>query len=65
MQFFVPDMSCGHCTAAIEAALREHDSAADISFVLEDHKVTVATKLTVQDVLSALNGAGYPAELYT
>lgn len=63
MQFHVPDMSCGHCTAAIESALKEADPAAEVACDLETHNVTVTSALAADAVQAAMQKAGYASEL--
>lgn len=62
MIFSVPDMSCGHCTAAIEQALSEADSAASVTCDLETRQVTVTGNLTNDSILAAMKSAGYEAQ---
>ncbi|MBW6506054.1 MAG: cation transporter [Rhodobacteraceae bacterium] len=56
----VPDMSCGHCKATIEAALAAVGARA--SFDMPARQVTVSG-LPAATLLAALKGAGYPAEV--
>ncbi len=56
----VPEMSCGHCKATIEAALAAVGAKAD--FDLPNHEVEVSG-LPAATVLAALKGAGYEAEV--
>lgn len=63
MQFSVPEMSCGHCTAAIEKAMNELDPAATVNCDLTTRRVTINTSLTKDDVGVALKQAGYESEL--
>ena len=62
MEFSVPDMSCGHCTAAIEKAVKAADPAATINCDLTTHSVTVDTSLPSVAVSAAIKEAGYQAE---
>ena len=43
MKFHVPDMSCGHCTAAIEKALKTIDPDARVDTDLTSKTVTIAS----------------------
>ena len=63
MRFSVPEMSCGHCTASIEKSIKAIDPAAAVSTDLEEHSVSVDSKLPAADVLQAITDAGYDAEL--
>lgn len=60
-QFKLPDMSCGHCVAAITEALGELDAAAQLSFDREGRRLQVqgSTK-TRAELAAALSEAGYP-----
>ncbi|MBN2740436.1 MAG: heavy-metal-associated domain-containing protein [Rhodobacteraceae bacterium] len=59
MIYSVPNMTCGHCKAAIEAAIEEVGGRADV--YLEDREVEVAG-LPPATVISALKAAGFTAE---
>ena len=61
MKFNVPDMSCGHCTSAIEKAIKASDSSADVSCDLSDRTVTISAALSENQVTSILKDAGYEA----
>jgi copper chaperone len=61
--FHVPDMSCGHCTKAIEKAIGAADKTAAVTCDLETHLVTVKSALPAATLAAALNHAGYPATL--
>lgn len=63
MKFTVPDMSCGHCTAAIEKAVKTADPAAAIECDLPSRKVRVETKLSAEQVAAVIREAGYDSEL--
>ncbi|WP_372839994.1 heavy-metal-associated domain-containing protein [Phaeovulum sp.] len=56
----VPDMSCGHCKATIEAALAAVGARVEVD--LPAREITVSG-LPAATVLAALKGAGYPAEV--
>jgi copper chaperone len=57
----IPDMSCGHCKATVEAALAVVPGARDIAVDLASRKVTVGGDAADPALLAALNAAGYPA----
>lgn len=61
MTFSVPDMSCGHCTAAIEAAIKSRDASAQVECDLGARTVAVETGLAKADIAAALADAGYAA----
>lgn len=56
----VPNMTCGHCKKAVEAAIEEVGARAKVS--LEDREVEVSG-LPEATVLAALKAAGFPAEV--
>jgi copper chaperone len=57
----VPDMSCGHCKAVVEAALGAVPDAGAIGVDLTTRQVKVAGTAAVEALLAALNKVGYPA----
>jgi len=58
----VPDMTCGHCKAAVESAIHGLDAAAAVAVDLATHTVRIETaKVPTAAILAALNEAGYPA----
>ncbi len=60
-RFSVPDMSCGHCTAAIEKAIAAIDPAAKVSCDLDARTVDVDSSLNQQALSGAIREAGYEA----
>ncbi len=60
-KFNVPDMSCGHCKAAIEKAVTAADEGADLAFDLDARTVTVASTLDDAALAGILEKEGYPA----
>lgn len=61
MKFHVPDMSCGHCTASIDKALKAVDPEASVDADLASKTVTIASAKDAARLQAALEGAGYPA----
>lgn len=61
MKFHVPDMSCGHCKTAIEAALADLDASAQITIDLAAHQVAVTSDATPAAILKTLDEIGFPA----
>lgn len=55
----VPDMSCGHCKASIEAALAPLATVAPFSVDLPNHQVAVAGDVAA--AIKALAEIGFPA----
>jgi len=57
----VPDMSCNHCKASVEAALGAVPEAGSVTVDLTTRKVEVAGPAPAADLIKALDKAGYPA----
>lgn len=57
----IPDMTCGHCKAAVERAIVDLDSKADVTVDLGTKTATVTTTQPVEALLNALAAEGYPA----
>ena len=57
--FNVPDMSCGHCTAAIEKAVKAIDPTATVSCDLGTKEVSVESIVSDHAVSEAIRDAGY------
>ena len=55
----VPDMSCGHCKASVEAALSPLPGMAPVAVDLAKRQVTVAGP--ADQALKALEAIGFPA----
>lgn len=62
LKFSVPDMSCGHCKAAVERAIAARDANAKVTVDLDAHMVAVESTAAPEAILSALAEEGYPAE---
>lgn len=58
----IPDMSCGHCKAAVEAALSTVPGADAVTVDLATRKVDVTGTADLAAMLAALQVAGYPAQ---
>jgi len=58
--FKLPDMSCGHCVAAITQALGELDPQAQLDFKRETRELQVQSALAREALAAALTEAGYP-----
>jgi copper chaperone len=59
--FSVPDMSCGHCTAAITKAIGALDATARVQCDLAAHKVAVQSSAPEAALIAAMEQAGYAA----
>jgi len=58
--FTLPDMSCGHCVAAITRAVQAADAGARIEADLATHTARVDSPLPREQLAAALDAAGYP-----
>lgn len=61
MKFHVPEMSCGHCVAAIEKAVKAADPSATIRTDLASHATEINSTVSMAALLQVLAEAGYPA----
>lgn len=59
MKFHVPEMSCGHCTAAITKEINALDPQAKVTSDLETRTVEVMTEQPNGAVIDAIKAAGY------
>jgi copper chaperone len=62
-EYDIPDMSCGHCVAAVTKAITSADPDAVAEVDLTRRTATVTSKLDPQTIGAALDDAGYPATL--
>ncbi|MFT7448640.1 MAG: copper chaperone [Glaciecola sp.] len=62
MKFQVPDMSCGHCTAAITKEIAALDPAAKVTPDLTSRTVDVDTAQKDDAIAQAIKTAGYDAK---
>ena len=61
MKFHVPEMSCGHCVAVIEKAVKAADPSATIRTDLAAHSTEIDTTVPTATLLQVLAEAGYQA----
>jgi copper chaperone len=61
-RFTLPDMSCGHCVAAITEALKGADPQAHIKLDRETRTAEVDSALPRERLAAALTAAGYTPE---
>jgi len=57
----VPDMSCGHCKAAIEKAVAGVDAKASVSVDLDNRTVSITSTINDAALIDALKAGGYEA----
>ena len=58
--FLLPDMSCGHCVAAITEALKAADAQAGITIDREARTTQIDSALPRALLVAVLTEAGYP-----
>jgi copper chaperone len=63
MQLSIPDMSCGHCSAAVRRALEALDDGVQVTFDMAARRADVQTTARAEDILSALDEIGFPASM--
>ena len=63
LKLSVPDMTCGHCKAAVERAIAATDAGAKVQVDLDSHTVAVETSAPTDALLRALSGEGYEARV--
>lgn len=61
----VPDMTCGHCKASVEAALSQIAGAAPITVNLAAKEVEVGGSAAPESLVKALDDIGFPARVLT
>lgn len=60
-KFNVPDMKCGHCTAAIEKSVTAADPTALLEFDIPGRTVDIDSADEADALLSAIKDAGFEA----
>lgn len=63
MDLSIPEMTCGHCRAAVTEALTALDPAAEVAVDLAAKRVNLATTAAPTEVLRALKAVGFEAAL--
>lgn len=59
----IPDMTCGHCKASVEGALRALPDAGDVTVDLTAKTATATGPAAPATLLKALDEVGFPATL--
>jgi copper chaperone len=61
--FSIPNISCGHCTMAIENELKEIDGITDVQSNIAEKTVTVhwQAPVTMEKICATLKEINYPA----
>jgi copper chaperone len=58
----IPEMSCGHCKAAVETAIARIDAQAVTRVDLAARRAEVDTSAPKEAVIEALSAAGFAAD---
>lgn len=64
IQIRVPDMSCGHCTAAVQNALEGVPGVSDVDVSLETKVAKIICDSTIElpDLMGTIQSVGYTPE---
>lgn len=57
----VTGMTCSHCISMVNKALAQLQSDAKVTVDLAQKQISVESDLTAEDIIAALDEAGYPA----
>jgi len=57
----IPDMTCGHCKAAVEKAVASVDAGAKVAVDLDTRTVEIDSRADLAAILAALKEEGYEA----
>ncbi len=57
----IPDMTCGHCKAAVEKAVASVDADAKVAVDLDTRTVEIDSSADLGAILAALKEEGYEA----
>jgi len=58
-KFSVPEMSCGHCTAAIEKSIKALDPNAAVKCDLDSRTAEIESAFSEEAIAHAIKDAGY------
>lgn len=61
--FKVSDMTCGHCVATVEKAVKGADGSAKVNIDLGTHAVKIESQKPAAVFAKAIEDAGYTGEL--
>ncbi|MCL2919347.1 heavy-metal-associated domain-containing protein [Shewanella litorisediminis] len=61
IEFNVENMTCGHCAGVVNKAIMQLQSDAKVEVDLMAKKIKVSSGLTSDEIIEALEEAGYPA----
>lgn len=57
----IPDMSCGHCKAAVETAIQKADPSAVVAVDMANRRADITSTLPDAALIKALEAVGFPA----
>lgn len=61
--FSVEGMTCGHCVKSVTQAVQSQDPAANVKVDLAAKEVGVESRLSAEQIISAITEEGYSAKL--
>ena len=61
VQLKVTGMTCNHCISMVNKAIAKLQADAKVSVDLAQQLVSVESDLSAEDIITALDEAGYPA----
>ena len=61
--FSVEGMTCGHCVNSVTQAVQSQDPAANVKVDLAAKEVGVESRLSAEQIISAITEEGYSAKL--
>jgi copper chaperone len=64
-EYDIPDMSCGHCVASVEKAIKAIDPKANADIDLMKRRALVTSAVDPQVIAAAIDEAGYPSTFRT
>jgi copper chaperone len=64
-EYDIPDMSCGHCVATVEKAIKAADPKASAEVDLMKRRALVTSAVDPKAIAAAIDDAGYPATFKT
>ncbi|WP_438864879.1 heavy-metal-associated domain-containing protein [Neptunicella sp.] len=57
----IEDMTCNHCISLVNKAIKELESTAKVEIDLPERTAVIYSEIEDQDIIMALEEAGYPA----
>lgn len=63
MKLFIKNMNCGGCARGVTAIIQDVDPHAAVSIELSTKVVSVETQASIEQVMAALAGSGFPPQV--